>query len=130
MRNEDSKNGGDAGTDLVYCLPTDSGECRDDVRGVVFTLYEMITRDFHFRDSEWEQPHESVVQDLESWVQHPDVTLDRPVAEFRALLNAWVKDRKEGKKVAVYTDAPEHFDWPILKKSEQEVMGTRGRPYV
>ncbi|KAH6632108.1 kinase-like domain-containing protein [Chaetomium tenue] len=89
-------------------------DIRDDVRAVVFTIYEMITRDFHFREEDWEKLDVSLIQDIE-WVQHPDITLDHPVAEYRALLNAWLKTRAEGKQVTVYTDAPEYIDWPILE---------------
>jgi hypothetical protein len=48
-------------------------------------------------------------------VQHPDVTLDHPVADYRALLDAWIKSREEGKKVTVYTEASEYIDWPVLE---------------
>ena len=75
----------------------------------------MITRDFHFREQDWRELDVSMVQDIE-WVPHPDVTLDHPVAEYRAILDAWVKTREEGKKITIYTDAPEYIDWPVLEK--------------
>lgn len=89
---------------------------RDDVMAVVFTLYELITHDLHFRENtSWDELSIALVQDIE-WVPHPDVKLDHPVAEYRALLDAWVKERKEGKKVEVYTDAPEYLDWKELEQ--------------
>ncbi|EAQ87783.1 hypothetical protein CHGG_04402 [Chaetomium globosum CBS 148.51] len=100
-------------------------DIRDDVRAVVFTIYEMITRDFHFREEDWEKLDVSLIQDIE-WVQHPDVTLDHPVAEYRSLLNAWLKTRAEGKKVTVYTDAPECIDWPILEMPIGEYTTSTG----
>ncbi|KAK4032282.1 hypothetical protein C8A01DRAFT_50889 [Parachaetomium inaequale] len=90
-------------------------DIRDDVRAVIFTIYEMITRDFHFREQDWRELDVSMIQDIE-WVPHPDVTLDHPVAEYRAVLDAWVKTRQEGKKITIYTDAPEYIDWPVLEK--------------
>jgi hypothetical protein len=75
----------------------------------------MITRDFHFREQDWQELDVSKIQDIE-WVPHPDVTLDHPVSEYRAVLNAWVKAREEGRKIAVYTDAPEYIDWPVLEE--------------
>lgn len=87
---------------------------RDDVKGVVFTLYEIITRDMHFRDVPYSQQNPADVEGLEEWVRHPDVKLDHPVSEYRSVLDEWVKRRREGGKlqVAVYTEAPEYIDWP------------------
>lgn len=87
-------------------------EDRDDVKGVVFTIYEIITRDTHFRDLPYDQQNPADVEGLEEWVQHPDVTLDHSVSEYRSLLGEWVKKRREGKQVAIYTQAPEYIDWP------------------
>ena len=69
-------------------------------RAVVFSIYEMITR--HFHSGRTTGPS-SEMQDVEG-VQHHDVTLDRSIAEYRALLNAWVKVREEGKKVEMLAD--------------------------
>lgn len=85
---------------------------RDDVKGVVFTLYEIITRDMHFRDIPYNQQNPADVQGLEEWAQHPDVQLDHSVSEYRSVLNEWVKRRREGKQVAIFTEAPEYIDWP------------------
>ncbi|KXX77216.1 Serine/threonine-protein kinase Nek4 [Madurella mycetomatis] len=85
---------------------------RDDVKGVIFTLYEIITRDIHFRDIPYDQQNPADVEGLEEWVQHPDVKLDHSVSEYRSLLNEWVRKRREGKQVAIYTEAPEYIDWP------------------
>ena len=66
---------------------------RDDIKGVIFTLYEIITLNEHFR----EVPHEE--QDAEAvlgmkWEKHPDVKLDADVEEFRNVLDSWVTERK------------------------------------
>lgn len=91
-------------------------EPREDVRAVLFTVYEIITRDFHFRHkSHWEELDSAMVEDIE-WKPHPDVKLDHPVSEFRGMLNAWLKKRKEGKQITFFKDAPEYIDWPELEK--------------
>lgn len=58
---------------------------RDDTKGAVFTLYEIITLDEHFRQDP---------EVMETWEKHPDVKLDADVAEFRAVLGEWVPQRK------------------------------------
>ena len=104
-------------------------EGRDDVKGVVFTLYEIINRDEHFRDLPHDQQNLADVVGLEEWVQHPDVKLDHSVSEYRSVLNDWVKKRREGKQVAIYTEAPESIDWPDFPtppEKEQIISDGRG----
>ncbi|KAG6015636.1 hypothetical protein E4U43_005019 [Claviceps pusilla] len=68
----------------------------DDWKGVVFTLYEIITRDVHLR----RVPHEQ--QDADALLQrqrvkHPDVKLDSDVQTFRDVLDSWLVKRKATK---------------------------------
>lgn len=85
---------------------------RDDIKGVIYTLYEIITHDTHFRDHDYDQQDPADVEGLEEWVQHPDVKLDHPVSEYRAVLKDWVQKRREGRQITVYLEAPEYIDWP------------------
>lgn len=50
----------------------------DDIKGVIFTLYEIITRDTSFNKMLESQRDPAKIEGLEEWVQHPDVKLDRP----------------------------------------------------
>ncbi|KAK4241857.1 CBL-interacting serine/threonine-protein kinase 16 [Achaetomium macrosporum] len=92
-------------------------ESRNDVKLTVFTMYEIITRDLHFREELY--PHEIAIADVmdleegEEWSKHEDVRLDAPVAEYRAVLNEWlVRREKTDKEITHYTQAPEYIDWP------------------
>ncbi|EXF86228.1 hypothetical protein CFIO01_02287 [Colletotrichum fioriniae PJ7] len=78
-------------------------ENRNDVNGVIFTLYEIITRDDHFRQVPHEEQNPDDVQGLSAWPKHPVVQLDHPVLEYRSHLNRWVKKRREEKGISVYT---------------------------
>jgi hypothetical protein len=72
---------------LSGCIPE-----RNDVKGVIFTLYEIITRDYsHRRVPHIEQNPEAVLN-LEEWPVNRN--LDSSVTAFREHLNAWVKQRK------------------------------------
>ncbi|KAI0411146.1 hypothetical protein F5X98DRAFT_381056 [Xylaria grammica] len=110
--------------------PCDSGysQDRNDVKGVIFTAYEIITRDQHFRDVPPDQQDTADLDRLEEWVQHPDVKLDHHVSEYRSVLNEWAERRREGKQIAIYTEAPEYIDWPTLpsppKKRVRHTDGT------
>ncbi|SCV47181.1 uncharacterized protein FFB14_09669 [Fusarium fujikuroi] len=86
-------------------------EARNDIKGVLFTIYEIITRDETLRAVRHEG---QIVQEIEKkeWIQHPDVQLDHPVWEFREVLREWSEKRCRGKQLATYKDAPNFIDWP------------------
>ncbi|KAI1066897.1 hypothetical protein LB506_012001 [Fusarium annulatum] len=86
-------------------------EARNDIKGVLFTIYEIITRDETPRAVRHEEQN---VQEIEKkeWVLHPDVQLDHPVSEFREVLREWSDKRCKGKQLTTYKDAPNFIDWP------------------
>ena len=66
---------------------------RDDIKGIIFTLYEIITLDEHFRDvPHAEQDAEALLE--MTWEKHPAVQLDADVQAFRDALESWVIERK------------------------------------
>ncbi|OIW34675.1 hypothetical protein CONLIGDRAFT_567368 [Coniochaeta ligniaria NRRL 30616] len=95
---------------------------RDDVKGVIFTIYEIITRDTHFRDVPCHQQNPADVERLEEWVQHPDVRLDHSVSEYRSVLAEWVQNRRNRRELAIYTEAPEYIDWPHFPRPAPKEM--------
>lgn len=90
----------------------------NDLEGVIFTLYEIITRDDQFRliQNRWQQAPR--VLNMEDWVKHPDVRLDKPVARYRDVLDAWVSRRKARGGLEVFTDAPNYINWPDIPKAQ------------
>ncbi|ROV88644.1 hypothetical protein VMCG_10325 [Cytospora schulzeri] len=91
-------------------------EHRNDVKCAVFTLYEVITRDLHYRHEYY--PHEldtSMVLETDHWEKHPDVHLDADVPEYRRLLQGWLEERTEtDKHVVHFSQLPDALDWPPL----------------
>jgi hypothetical protein len=65
---------------------------RNDVNGVIFTLYEIVSQDDHFRRVEHREQDPDAVLILESWPLK--CKLDCEVGEFRKLLDEWVRRRK------------------------------------
>ncbi|CAJ0545112.1 Ff.00g085850.m01.CDS01 [Fusarium sp. VM40] len=95
-------------------------EHRNDVKGVVFTTYEIITQDNSVRSVS----HES--QNLDNlraeWVKHPEVELDHPVASYQILLQEWQKRRARNTHPA-YPDRPSSaIDWPSMPKPPQKTI--------
>jgi hypothetical protein len=89
---------------------------RNDVKLVIFTLYEIITRDLHFRHECYpEEQDPSDVLEREAWEKHSEVRLDCDVSDYRHVLDDWVKTReKVDKEITHYTQAPDFIDWPSL----------------
>lgn len=65
---------------------------RDDVKGAIFTLYEIITEDDSFRRVPFDQQHVRSVQSLAEWPQK--CKLDGHVGQFRSHLDEWVRKRQ------------------------------------
>ncbi|KAI5460678.1 kinase-like domain-containing protein [Mariannaea sp. PMI_226] len=89
---------------------------RNNIKNTIFTLYEIITRDAHFREEN--HPYEidpSMVMDLSTWEKHLDVHLDADIAEYRQVLQEWVSTRKDvDTEITLWTQAPRCLDWPLL----------------
>ncbi|EHK46941.1 hypothetical protein TRIATDRAFT_45984 [Trichoderma atroviride IMI 206040] len=96
------------------------GEDRNDVQGVIFTLYDIITGDTHFQDVRYSERNPADVQELEEWVQHPDVKLDHPVSEYRAVLNDWVYKRQAERQISHYKEESEYIEWPEFPQPPPE----------
>lgn len=89
----------------------------DDIKGVIFTLYEIITLDDHYRTV----PHEEQDADAltsQDWTPHPDVKLDASVAEFRHVLQTWVDWRKACK----FEPRETWVRWPWMPKKAPMVQ--------
>ncbi|KAF5026385.1 hypothetical protein F66182_1513 [Fusarium sp. NRRL 66182] len=104
---------------------------RNDVKGVIFTVYEVITQDSSLRD----KPHaEQNLDHLENeWVKHPEVKLDHPVASYRFLLQEWRKRRAVDLSTVQPSDFPRAIDWPSRPEPPSKTVNAidlLGRPYV
>lgn len=72
-------------------------EERDDTKGLVFTVYELITGDISFRSVPFEEQRMSDVTDMAEWVPQRGVKLDRSAAEYRTLVTEWSKGRADAR---------------------------------
>lgn len=86
-------------------------QSQNDVDGVLFTMYELITRDDTVRAVRHEEQNVSDIRERD-WTKHPDVQLDCPVSEYREVLSKWSEERRRGQQITTYTDAPNFLDWP------------------
>jgi len=95
-------------------------EDRNDVKGVLFTIYEIITRDSRLRST----PHED--QSLEElgleWVKHPEVKLDHPVVSYQLMLQEWQERRARNLNTGHFGDFPEAIQWPSRPDPPQKII--------
>jgi serine/threonine protein kinase len=77
---------------------------RNDVTGVIFTLYEIITEDGHLREVPFTEQDPQQVQSVEQWPVR--CRLDSDVARFRKHLNDWVRRRTYA------SHGPNQVKWP------------------
>ncbi|TQN68126.1 CBL-interacting serine/threonine-protein kinase 25 [Colletotrichum shisoi] len=98
-------------------------EDRNDIKGVIFTAYEIITQDNSLRS----MPHED--QNLDSlggeWVKHSEVKLDHPVAAYKLMLQEWQERRASDLRPVNPRDVPRAIDWPSRPKPPQETISLK-----
>ncbi|KAK0111175.1 hypothetical protein ONS95_001551 [Cadophora gregata] len=98
--------------DWAACGKQNLLDGRDDVTGVVFTLYELITGDTHFTSiPHWDRNVDDV-QNKTEWICNRE--LDSDVLTFRTFLNEWVTTRKSCDDMERYLSAPNRITLPNL----------------
>ncbi|KAI1378757.1 hypothetical protein F4677DRAFT_465880 [Hypoxylon crocopeplum] len=110
-------------------------EHKNDIKGVIFTMNEIITCNKGLRDVPCIDQDLAAIEEQEEWPKHPDVMLDHPVSEYRSALKEWSQKRQQGEQVNIYTDAPEYIDWPDMAEPpltmfESEDMYGNKTPWV
>lgn len=68
------------------------------VKGVIFTLYEILTQDYEIRYTPGRgrrKASASRALELKDWIKHPEMQLDHPLNDYRAALDKWLKKEKK-----------------------------------
>jgi hypothetical protein len=93
---------------------------RNDVKGVMYFMYPIITRDPKYRFLQLEDAKEKNLGDRTRWVKNHQVDLDSDVSAFYDELMAWVRKRREGPHLTHYTQAPRHIDFPVRPRPPKD----------
>ncbi|KAF2761200.1 hypothetical protein EJ05DRAFT_256170 [Pseudovirgaria hyperparasitica] len=92
----------------AVCDTEDLSSGRDDVTGVIFTLYELITNDTHFTSiAHWER-NVDVVQHMTDWPCKRE--LDADVTTLRKFLDEWVATRRSPGDLERFLNAPNQLE--------------------
>ncbi|TVY39865.1 hypothetical protein LOCC1_G004302, partial [Lachnellula occidentalis] len=87
-------------------------ERRNDVDGVIFTIYEILTLDDHFRTIPFDQQDVKEVEEMEIWdVKAPVEEGTGGVEAFRRFLQEWAQMRRS-KPLKLFSEASSPLDWP------------------
>lgn len=93
-------------------LFSNSGSFKADLKGVVATAYEVITRDTKLAEQILLGADISTIEEKE-WIKHPDVSLDMDVAHYRQTIRDWLQRRDQPENLIThYTQAPNPLEWP------------------
>ena len=91
---------------------------RDDVSGVLFTIYEMITGDENPRMDYLEKapsdPHLSNNIEKIEWVKQPTIRLDHDISEYRKIACDWAAKRRQEDVAKRAAQSPQRIDFPDL----------------
>lgn len=88
---------------------------RDDVTGVVTTLYELITNDLHIQNIPHWDRNIDMVQNVSEWI--PKRELDCDVSKFRNFINDWVAARKSEGILESFCNAPNRINIPEIPEA-------------
>lgn len=104
------------------------GHFRSDLKAVVATVYEVITRDTPLAEQILQGADIATIEDKE-WVQHPDVQLETDVAHYRQILRSWLERRNRPENLIThYTQTPNPLEWPLSWRPTLPILGQRGEP--
>jgi len=103
---------------------------RNDVKGVVLTVHEILTRDPSYKGSQLHYLDEpaDLLAGPEKWAKHPDVELEPGVdaTDYYDELIRWVAARRE-RPITCYTEASEFLDWPMEMRKPPDGSNSHSR---
>ena len=88
---------------------------RSDVDGLVFTIYEALTKDDHFRRVPFYEQEVKLVEQMEHWDLKLEIeTVEGGINAYRTFLIRWADDRRENRNIGKHADASVPLDWPVF----------------
>lgn len=86
----------------------------NDVDGVIFTVYEALTKDEHYREVPFFEQNVSEVESLDEWkLQLPLEDGTGGIVACRRFLGEWAVGRRTIRTITHYSEATESAPWPI-----------------
>ncbi|KAM5471916.1 hypothetical protein MauCBS54593_003323 [Microsporum audouinii] len=94
---------------------------RDDVDGLIFTIYEALTTDDHYREIPFEKQEDwKVVVPLEEG--------KGGIAAYRGFLSEWAATRRTTRTIKHYSEAAKPILWPADTKPKHFILQTETGP--
>ncbi|KAG8158454.1 hypothetical protein KVR01_011576 [Diaporthe batatas] len=105
---------------------TNVGTFKADLKGVIATIYEVITQDTKLAEQILQGADISTLQEKE-WIKHPDINLDADVTHYRQRLDRWLQWRNQPENlISHYTQAPSYIEWPQPWRPEMPFLDQEG----
>ncbi|KAI1992317.1 hypothetical protein LOZ54_001798 [Ophidiomyces ophidiicola] len=84
----------------------------NDVDGVVFTFYEAITKDEHFREVDFQKRNVRDVESLEEWDLVIPLEDSKGISDYREFLEKWATERRQYRTIGAQSEAKTPIIWP------------------
>lgn len=109
-------------------LFNNSGNFEIDLKGVVATVYEIVTRDVPFAEQILMGADISTIEERD-WIKHADVNLEADVATYRTIIRSWLERRTQPKNlIAHYTQTSNPIEWPQVWRPNIPSFDHEGNP--
>ncbi|KAI1949077.1 hypothetical protein LOZ57_002443 [Ophidiomyces ophidiicola] len=109
------------------CLIGDQQPGRNDVDGVIFTLYETLTKDGHFRRVPFHQQQVGRVEEMEDWpLVVPLEEGKGGITAYRSFLAEWAEGRKTTRFIKHHSEAKHPVSFPTYPKLTPFTMEVEG----
>ncbi|KAK2882709.1 hypothetical protein FQN49_000071 [Arthroderma sp. PD_2] len=99
--------------------------CRNDVDGLIFTIYETLTTDDQYRTIPFEEQDVAQVENLEFW--KPVIPLEEGkggIAAYRSFIAKWAAARRTTRMIQHYSEATTPIIWPAYTKPGNFIVQT------
>lgn len=104
------------------------GSFEIDLKGVVATVYEVITRDTNLAEQILLGADIPAIEDRE-WAKHPGVSLDEDVVRYRQAIRDWLRRRNQPENLIThYSQAATPLEWPQPWRPEIPLLDEGGNP--
>ncbi|KAI1906007.1 hypothetical protein LOZ12_005882 [Ophidiomyces ophidiicola] len=109
------------------CLIGDQQPGRNDVDGVIFTLYETLTKDGHFRRVPFHQQQVGNVEEMEDWpLVVPLEEGKGGITAYRSFLAEWAEGRRTTRVIKHHSEAKHPVSFPTYPKLTPFTMEVEG----
>ncbi|KAI2086306.1 hypothetical protein LOZ36_003445 [Ophidiomyces ophidiicola] len=106
----------------------DQEERRNDIDGLIFTVYETFTKDDHFREVPFDEQEVQKVEDMKEWDLIVPLEEGKCIAAYRSFLADWAAARRTTRSIKHHSEAKYPASVPPYPELVPFIKATRFGP--